>query len=351
MHEDLVRWFALNQRVLPWRTAYDPYHVWVCEVMLQQTQVETALPYYERFLATLPTIQSLADADEQLVLKLWAGLGYYSRARNLQAAAKAVVRDHGGAVPSDYEMLRALPGIGQYMAGAIMSIAFNKPYPIVDGNVRRVLSRIYGWTGENAKQLWEAADRVVHLAEPRSINQALMELGATVCSFKAPRCLACPVNSACVAYKTGAQDQIPVVRKRPETVRVLLFAIVQQRKGRCLMREQKGLWEFPMFGELPPGPLVKAGTCRHTITHHRLEVNVYTGKLKDSDGFEWKELSSVPVSSLTKKIWTASREDGTTSSEATKIRTNSIDATSNEGGTFIPLPKGEGDPKGRVRGK
>jgi A/G-specific adenine glycosylase len=310
MHEDLVRWFAQHQRGLPWRAAYDPYHVWVSEVMLQQTQVETALPYYERFLAALPTLQTLAEADEQLVLKLWAGLGYYSRARNLQAAAKVVVRDHGGVVPADYETLRTLPGIGQYMAGAVMSIAFNEPHPIVDGNVRRVLSRIFGWTGENAKQLWEAADRLVHLAEPRSINQALMELGATVCSFKSPRCLVCPVNRQCVAFKTGTQDQIPVVKKRPETIRVLLFAVVPHRNGLYLMKQQKGLWEFPMFGELPSGTLTSVGSCRHTITHHRLEVNVYTGTLKNSDGFEWKEFSAVPVSSLTRKIWTIASKEG-----------------------------------------
>jgi A/G-specific adenine glycosylase len=321
MHEGLVRWFSQNQRALPWRAAYDPYHVWVSEVMLQQTQVETALPYYERFLTTLPTIQSLADADEHQVLTLWAGLGYYSRARNLQAAAQIVVRKHGGVVPGDYETLRTLPGIGQYMAGAIMSIAFNKPYPIVDGNVRRVLSRIYGWTGENAKQLWETAERLVQLAEPRAINQALMELGATVCSFKSPRCLVCPVNVACVAYKTGTQDQIPVVKKRPETIRVLLFAVVQKKNDRYLMRKQKGLWEFPMFGELPSGSLTKVGACRHTITHHRLEVNVYTGKLENSAGFEWTDFHSVPVSSLTRKIL----------------------------GTIL-LPKGEGGAKHRVRG-
>jgi len=321
MHEGLVRWFNQNQRALPWRSAYDPYHVWVSEVMLQQTQVETALPYYERFLTELPTIQSLADADEHQVLTLWAGLGYYSRARNLQAAAKIMMHEHGGTVPCDYETLRTLPGIGQYMAGAIMSIAFNKPFPIVDGNVRRVLSRVYGWTGENAKQLWEAAEHLVHQAEPRAFNQALMELGATVCSFRSPRCLVCPVNAVCVAYKTGTQDQIPVVKKRPETIHVLLSAVVQRKNDRYLMRKQKGLWEFPMFGELPPGALTRVGMCRHTITHHRLEVNVYTGKLANSDGFEWKEFNSVPVSSLTRKIF----------------------------GT-IPLPTGEGGPKGRVRG-
>jgi A/G-specific adenine glycosylase len=321
MHEDLVLWFKQNQRPLPWRITYDPYHVWVSEVMLQQTQVETALPYYERFLTALPTIQSLADADEHLVLTLWSGLGYYSRARNLQAAAKIVVRDHGGKVPDDYETLRSLPGIGPYMGGAIMSIAFNKPSPVVDGNVRRVLSRVNGWTGEDEKKLWGASEDLVNLAEPRVINQALMELGATVCSFKSPRCLVCPVNSACVAFKTGIQDQIPVVKKRPETIQVLLFAVVQQKRGLHLMRKQKGLWEFPMFAELPVGRLEKVGSCRHTITHHRLEVNVYTGKLKNSDGLEWKDFNSVPMSSLTKKIF----------------------------GT-IPLPTGEGGAKHRVRG-
>src|SRR6266516_1647960 len=157
MLDALVAWFAENQRPLPWRVAYDPYQVWVSEAMLQQTQVETALPYYERFIAELPNIHALAAADEQRVLGLWAGLGYYSRARNLMAAARIVVQDYNGVLPDEYERLRALPGIGQYMAGAILSIGFNKPYPIVDGNVRRVLSRIHGWTGDDPKTLWDAA--------------------------------------------------------------------------------------------------------------------------------------------------------------------------------------------------
>jgi len=306
MHDELVRWFAKHQRLLPWRAEYNPYHVWVSEVMLQQTQVSTVLPYFERFLAALPSISALAAADEQQILTLWAGLGYYSRVRNLQAAAKIVVEKYRGVIPDDYEALRSLPGIGQYMAGAILSIAFNKPYPIVDGNVRRVLSRIYGWDGENAKQLWEAAEHLVQKAEPRAINQALMELGATVCSFKAPRCLLCPVQKACVAFRTGMQDSIPSVKKRTESVRVLLFAVVQRnRKDLVLMRQQKGLWEFPMFNELAPGSLTLVGTCRHTITHHRLEVKVYTGKLESIGGFEWKDFESVPVSSLTKKIFAA----------------------------------------------
>jgi A/G-specific adenine glycosylase len=187
MHEELSLWFEENQRPLPWRASYDPYHVWISEVMLQQTQVETVVPYFERWMATLPGIRTLAAAGEQEVLSLWAGLGYYSRARNLMAAAVALVRDHDGEIPSDYDALRSLPGIGQYTAGAILSIAFNKPYPVVDGNVRRVLSRIHGWEDDSPKRLWEAAETLVHRAEPRTINQAVMELGATVCSFKAPR--------------------------------------------------------------------------------------------------------------------------------------------------------------------
>ncbi len=300
--ELLVRWFEENRRPLPWRETYDPYHVWVSEAMLQQTQVETALPFYERFIARFPSLQSLAGAEESEVLKLWAGLGYYRRAKNLLAAARIVAARHDGRVPSDYDALIALPGVGPYMAGAILSIAFNKPFPVVDGNVRRVLSRICGWTEENPKGLWAAAEQIACSGEPRSVNQAIMELGAKVCSFKAPRCLLCPIRSACVAFKTGMQDRIPPVRKRPDTVHVHLFAVVHKRRGRYLMKPSDGMWEFPTFTELPPGEFKQTGSCRHTITHHRLDVSVFTGPLGPHDGFEWQALEQVPVSSLTKKI-------------------------------------------------
>src|SRR5262245_60353722 len=212
--------------------------------MLQQTQVETALPYYERFIQEFPSVKHLARADEARVLILWSGLGYYRRARNLMAAARMIVEQHGAQIPSEYEVLLELPGVGQYMAGAILSIAFNKAYPVVDGNVRRVLSRLYGWEDDQPKRLWDAAEKLVRSAEPRLINQAIMELGATVCSFRTPRCLVCPVQSDCIAYKTGKQLLIPPVKKRPETVRVQLFAVVQEKNGRHLMRLSRARSEF-----------------------------------------------------------------------------------------------------------
>ena len=307
MHEELTVWFEENQRPLPWRAAYTPYEIWISEIMLQQTQVETVVPYFERWIKAFPNVRALAAADEQAVLKLWAGLGYYSRARNLMAAAKVLAESHRSALPADYEALRALPGIGQYTAGAILSIAFNQPYPVVDGNVRRVLSRIYGWEDESPRRLWEAAEKLVRGGVPRLINQAVMELGATVCSFKAPRCLVCPVQRVCVAFKTGKQQEIPPVKKRPATVRVQLFAVVQGKGGRFLMKQSRGLWEFPMGGELPEGKLTHAGSCRHTITHHRLEVQVYQGTLASKKGYQWQQFEAVPVSSLTRKILTVAQ--------------------------------------------
>jgi A/G-specific adenine glycosylase len=300
--EQLVNWFKESQRPLPWRVGYEPYQVWVSEVMLQQTQVETALPYYERFIREFPSAEHLARADEERVLRLWAGLGYYNRARNLMAAARIVVEEHGGEVPADYDTLIGLPGVGQYMAGAILSIAFNKPYPVVDGNVRRVLSRVYGWTEENPKAMWEAASRIVREAEPRQVNQAVMELGAKVCSFKSPRCLICPVQSYCIAFRTGLQDRIPPVKKRPATVYVHLFAVVHRKGSRYLMKQVDGMWEFPMFPELPAGSFEKVGSCRHTITHHRLDVSVYEGEIADKD-CDWKDPGVMPISSLTRKVF------------------------------------------------
>jgi len=299
----LVTWFQENHRPLPWRVSYDPYQVWLSEVMLQQTQVETALPYYERFIREFPTVESLAKADEERVLTLWAGLGYYRRAKNLMEAARQMASQHHGEIPSDYDVLIQLPGIGRYMAGAILSIAFNKPYPIVDGNVRRVLSRIEAWSEEDPQRLWRKADELVHAGEPRLVNQALMELGAKICSFKSPRCLVCPVQSFCEAFRKGWQERIPPVRKRASTVHIHLFAIVDRKNGLSLMRLVNGLWEFPTFSERPEGNFRTAGRCRHSVTHHRLDITVCEGKLTSPDGLEWKRITEAPISSLTRKIW------------------------------------------------
>lgn len=302
MVDVLADWFDENRRDLPWRRTYDPYHIWVSEVMLQQTQVETVIPYYEQFIGEFPSVENLACATEDRVLQVWAGLGYYARARNLLLAARKVSAIHHGRVPDRHESLTALPGIGRYMAGAILSIAFNQPFPAVDGNVRRVLSRVHGWTDDNPKRLWDRAAQLVRSGEPRTVNQALMELGATVCSFRAPRCLLCPIHSGCVAFQTGMQTDIPPVRKRPQSVHVLLHAVVEERNGMYLMKPSEGLWEFPMFAELPEGSFREVGTCRHTITHHQLRVVVHEGILHRQSGFQWTEFAKVPVSSLTRKI-------------------------------------------------
>jgi A/G-specific adenine glycosylase len=317
--QQLVSWFEENQRPLPWRVSYDPYHVWVSEVMLQQTQVETALPYYDRFIREFPDVEALAAAPEERVLALWAGLGYYRRAKNLMAAARVVVERHGAKLPSDYDALLALPGIGQYMAGAILSIAFNKAYPVVDGNVRRVISRVNGLVEENPKALWDTATRFAREAEPRLVNQALMELGAKVCSFRSPRCLLCPVQSFCLAFRTGMQDKIPSVKKRPATVHVHLFAIVHRSAGRYLMKCVEGMWEFPMSSELPAGSFEKLGHCRHTITHHRLDVSVYQGSVPEN-GYAWKDIAAVPISSLTRKIWEQEHEKHKMHEQAVPLR-------------------------------
>jgi len=190
----LLDWYRANRRDLPWRRTRDPYAIWISETMLQQTRVETVIPYYERFLERFPDVAALADAESDDVLGAWAGLGYYSRARNLQAAARQIAERHGGRVPDDVEALRALPGIGRYTAGALASIAFDRPEPIVDGNVARVLARVKG-IREDVKQpavvkrLWEEAARLARGPAPGDLNQALMELGATVCVPGEPRCL------------------------------------------------------------------------------------------------------------------------------------------------------------------
>ena len=262
----LLEWFSAAKRTLPWRERYDPYAVWIAEMMLQQTQVETVLPYYRRWMERFPTVAAVADATLETVLKAWEGLGYYSRARNLHQAARAVVERHGGRIPAGLDALRALPGIGAYSAGAIASIGFNQPVPLVDGNVSRVLGRLLALEGDvrqpaGRAAVWSAAERMVRAAvlgggQPRDCNEALMELGALVCRPRAPQCLLCPWQTACRARALGDPEAFPLRparKERPVRRGVMLLAqraaspggpawLVRRRPPRGIWG---GLWEFP----------------------------------------------------------------------------------------------------------
>ncbi|MFW5436190.1 A/G-specific adenine glycosylase [Paenibacillus apiarius] len=257
---ELLIWYRANRRDLPWRRHSNPYYTWVSEIMLQQTRVETVKPYFERFIAKFPTVEALADAPEEEVLKSWEGLGYYSRARNLQAAAKEVKTQYGGQVPDDKAKVSALKGIGPYTSGAIMSIAFNRPEPAVDGNVMRVLSRYFRLHDDIAKPATRA--HMEHLAQElipegcaSDFNQALMELGALVCTPKSPACLPCPVMEHCAGRLAGEELELPVKTKakppKPELRYAALIAGMGEHAGKVLVRQRPAtgllakMWELP----------------------------------------------------------------------------------------------------------
>lgn len=323
----LRRWYQQHRRDLPWRlpigstanAKLNPYHVLVSEAMLQQTQVATVIPYFHRFLELFPTIQSLAEADPQQVLRAWQGLGYYSRARNLQAAAKAVVADFEGRIPSTLEQLLTLPGIGRYTAGAISSIAFEKRSPILDGNVARVLCRIDA-VREDPKQpatrekLWRRADEILPRKSIGDFNSALMELGALVCTPRSPQCLICPVRESCTARAAGLQEKIPPLKpsKKTPLFERWVFCIrhghrylVQQRpaKGRWA-----GMWQFfttEAQSNPPSSDLLRSqfllhtsepvllGTVEHALTHRRYRFDVFTCDVTDNSPGEWATLEQL----------------------------------------------------------
>ena len=256
LQKKLLSWFEKNARPLPWREHYQPYEVWISEIMLQQTQVETALPYFRRWMRLFPTLQSLAKADEKKVLKAWQGLGYYSRARNLHATSKLILEKFQGIFPSDFEKILSLKGIGRYTAGAIASIAFNQETPIVDGNVLRVLSRVYTISKpideeKNKETFWKLEEALIPKGQARFFNQALMELGALVCTAQNPNCRSCPIRTHCQAFKQKNPEAYPVRKKRKKLVKVEASAIVLAKNGRILIQRRPvgeimgGLWEFP----------------------------------------------------------------------------------------------------------
>jgi A/G-specific adenine glycosylase len=308
VREKLAEWYDRGHRDLPWRRDRDPYRILVSEMMLVQTTVAAAVPYFERFLARFPTVEALASADEADVLKAWEGLGYYRRARLLHAAAKAIVAEHGGTVPDDPEAVRALPGVGRYIAGAILSLAFDRPAPIVEANTQRVLARLLAWEGDlkataSQGRLWQAAERLVPPEGAGRFNQSLMELGAIVCIPREPLCLVCPVAAECRARALGLQDTLPVKTARPPTLDVAEACALVADRGRLLVvrrgpgRLWEGFWEFPTihvsgadpagrsFGEpvdlaegvrrltgirVEVGPAIR--TVRFGVTKHRIAL-------------------------------------------------------------------------------
>jgi A/G-specific adenine glycosylase len=311
----LLDWFARNARDLPWRRTRDPYAVWVSEIMLQQTQVKTVLPYWKRWMRELPTVSDLAKAKSEKIHKLWEGLGYYTRVRNLQKAARVIVEKHGGRFPEEFDDVLALPGIGRYTAGAICSIAFDQPRPILDGNVIRVLTRIFG-IAENPRErkantlLWQLAGRLVlhasritrHATPCSHLNQSLMELGALVCTPRSPGCEACPAKRICVAFRENRAGQLPNLGPRVATTSRRFIAFVVERNGRLLVRQRPvgvvnaQLWEFPnvevsvsgadarqaarLALGMSPKRIEPLCTIRHSITRYRVTLEAHRIRLR-----------------------------------------------------------------------
>ena len=298
----LLDWYDRARRDLPWRvsTGYpDPYHVLVSEAMLQQTQVATVIPYFVRFLEAFPTIQALAASDEQRVLRLWQGLGYYSRARNLRQAAIAVVEHFGGAVPRDVDALLTLPGVGRYTAGAVASLAYDTAAPILDGNVVRVLCRLDAIEDDprdriTQLRLWQRAEAILPARRVGDFNSALMELGATVCIPRTPACLICPVRAFCRAFDRQIQHRVPVAKKSKVTPLEDRWTLcLEDSSGRFLIEQRPptgrwaGMWQFLTTSTPEParsvgaatGPAVDLGIVRHALTHRRYAFHVGRAKL------------------------------------------------------------------------
>jgi A/G-specific adenine glycosylase len=312
----LLAWYASNRRDLPWRRTRDPYRIWLSEVMLQQTRVAAVIPYYERFLEKFPSVETLANAQEQEVLAAWSGLGYYSRARNLHRAAK-LLQGTGG-LPRDYQAIRNLPGVGDYTAAAVASIAFDLPYPVLDGNVLRVLSRIRAEPGDlrarsTRNRLHELAGRLMDSTRPADFNQALMEIGATVCVPTQPLCVRCPVASYCEAHRSGLQHQLPILSKRGTPNRTAIELLVIERRGELLVRQRPaqskrlaGFWELPEMAQIPAARVgEKIGSFRHTIVNTNYQVTVYRARVaKAPAGFCWIDapsLAKMPLTTTAKK--------------------------------------------------
>jgi A/G-specific adenine glycosylase len=306
----LLRWYERAQRDLPWRRTTAPYAIWISEIMLQQTRVAAVIPYYERFLASFPNAKALARAPEAKVLAAWSGLGYYSRARNLQKAALQIL-DHGG-FPKDHDSIRELAGIGDYTAAAIASIAFGLPYAAVDGNVRRVIVRLLN---NNGADLQIEADGLLDRGDPGRWNQAMMELGATVCLPRDPHCGECPLARQCGARRNGTQNELPAKRAKPTPERLTRTLLAIFRRGRILLVPSlrvKGFWELPEpFEGVQVGKMLRE--FRHTITHRHYRFIVREATAEDvPKTSRWcglERLGDMPLSTIARKAlaWNAQR--------------------------------------------
>ncbi len=324
----LTKWYQAHHRDLPWRHSNNPYHIWVSEVMLQQTQVKTVLNYYSRFIKKFPDIKRLAAANLDAVLKAWEGMGYYARARNLHRAAKAVMQDHGGRIPHQWEAFHNLPGVGDYIAAAVLSIAFNQAHAVVDGNVKRVLARLHkihvpvNRAGSH-RQFEEAAGKLLDSRQPGIFNQAMMELGALICKPRNPLCDACPLTRHCLAYQSQQVADFPKRQKARSTPQYHIAVGVVFKNNQVLITRRKadgllgGLWEFP-GGKIKDGESAQAAcireikeevnlevrierhlsTVKHAYTHFKIVMEVFcchykSGrvKLKGAEAFRWIRFS------------------------------------------------------------
>lgn len=336
----LLDWYRLNKRSLPWRDRrpVDPYAVWVSEIMLQQTRVETVIPYYEHWMELFPGIQALAQASEQDVLNAWEGLGYYSRARNLHRAARVVAEKHGGELPRDLDELQKLPGIGRYTLGAIASIAFDMSVPALDGNIKRVYARVFDMdepvdTPKGEKRLWELAEKYLPREDAGDYNQALMDLGAAICVPKNPRCLICPLMKLCKARQHGTQELRPVKSPKKSVPQYIHAAGVSLKDGRVLLFRRPsdgllgGMWEFPN-GRVETEPLaglagaLKTGynlrlrgrqreplaVVHHGYTHFKVSVYAYLCELDpvaEAENVKWvpvQDLEKYPMGRIDRQI-------------------------------------------------
>jgi A/G-specific adenine glycosylase len=293
----LMEWYQQAKRDLPWRHTRDPYRILVSEVMLQQTRASVVIPYYERFLSAYPTAALLAAAPEDELLGMWSGLGYYSRARNLQRAAREI----RGAFPSAHAAIRELPGVGDYTAAAVASIAFGLPHAVLDGNVIRVMARVTNDAGDIRsplvrRRLQQAADERLDVRQPGLFNQAMMELGATLCTPRKPQCLLCPVSSLCEGRQAGRQDQLPVKLGKAKAIEESVTLLLIRRKDTVLFRQRPaeskrlaGFYELPAVGDLPGAKRGReVGEVRHSIVNHRYRITVVEGSVtRVPDGFVW----------------------------------------------------------------